>query len=88
MEKTVILCDRCGKSDARKHSFAVDSESDGNGGSDTIHERLDLCADCEHAQLANFIAALTWPARLKMVDECRKHKRLYLAHMNVGMSAV
>lgn len=82
MEKTVIYCDLCGKPDAHGFSFAVDTEMDGAGDSDTIHKRVDLCAKCCSAQLDLFIAALPWTARRKFAETILKDKKLYLGNMS------
>jgi len=82
MEKTVVYCDHCGKPDAFKFSFAVDSEMDGAGDRDTIHKQVDLCAACCASQLELFILALPWPARQKLAEDILKGKTFYLGHMS------
>lgn len=81
MEKKVIYCDICGSEDAFQFSFAVDSQMDGAGDTDTIHERVDLCPKCCAAQLELFIAALPWTARQVLVGKIR-NRALYLSHMS------
>lgn len=81
MEKTVIYCDMCNKPEAHGYSFAVDSEMDGAGSTDTIHRRVDLCPKCSAEQLELFIAALPWRARQKLVEVILKDHKYYLSHL-------
>ncbi len=82
MEKTVTYCDLCGAEGARAFSFAVDSQMDGAGDTDTIHKRVDLCPKCCAAQLDLFIAAQPWQAREKLAEMILKEKKLYLSHLS------
>jgi hypothetical protein len=82
MEKTITYCDLCGKPDAHDFTFAVDSERDAAGDTDTITKRVDLCPTCTAEQLELFIAALPWVARRKLVEVVLKDHRLYLSHLS------
>jgi len=80
MEKTIRLCDRCGKGEANRYSFEVDRESDGIGGNDTVSKDVDLCRNCEYEQLKLFIYSLPWPSRKLFTEKIMK-KGFYLSDM-------
>jgi hypothetical protein len=65
--KTVMVCDRCGKSPCEFDTIflKMDRRMDAAGSSEDIHESIDLCQACAHVLLRQLVTK-------DMDDEQRK----------------